>query len=228
MREIDRRLLVRWTADYRRQHERYDKLWEACDAPLVPAWFEVSFGRETDEGPPSTDRPLELSAASETIRISGRVDRIDVGRVAGQTVFNVVDYKTGGSARFSLEAVRAGTALQLPLYALAVAELLLADQQAVPWQAGYWYVRDDGFKPRQALQMHRPGDGGLVPSPEWEQIRATLAETVAALVAGIRGGQFPVCSADERCTGYCPYSTVCRINQVRSLEKTWQPGATGE
>jgi len=229
MREIDRRLMVRWMADYRRQHERYDKLWEKCDLPPVPELFEVSFGRETDgEDPPSTDKPLELSAAGQTFRISGRVDRIDVGRMAGRTIFNVVDYKTGGSSRFSLESVVAGTALQLPLYSMAVAELLLARREAVPWQAGYWYVRDDGFKPRQALKMHRRDGDALVPEADWQQIRPLLADTVAALVEGIRRGEFPVCSRDEHCTGFCPYSTVCRINQVRSLEKRWQPAVTSQ
>ena len=56
-------------------------------------------------------------------------------------------------------------------------------------------------------------------------MRMQLEETVAALVRGIRRGEFPVHSTDDRCTGYCPYATVCRINQVRSLEKTWQPTA---
>ena len=46
-----------------------------------------------------------------------------------------------------------GTALQLPVYALAAGELILAGRDAAPLQAGYWYVGGDGFKPRQA------GDG---------------------------------------------------------------------
>ena len=50
-----------------------------------------------------------------------------------------------------------------------------------------------------------------------------LAKTVAALVRGMREGQFPVWSADPLCTSYCEFATVCRINHIRSLEKTWQP-----
>ncbi|MBN2477276.1 MAG: PD-(D/E)XK nuclease family protein [Pirellulales bacterium] len=224
MHEIDRRLLVRWIADYRRQHERYDGLFQSCDAPPAPALFEVSFGRkEDDRENPSGGRALEMHAGGRTIRISGRVDRIDLGRVAEKTVFNVIDYKTGASVRFSPEAVAAGTALQLPLYAIAVSEILLDDRDSVPWQAGYWYVRNDGFKPRQALKMYRRGEAGLEPEAGWEQIRSSLDETVVSLVESIRRGEFPVHSSDEHCTGYCPYHTVCRINQVRSLEKTWRP-----
>jgi len=39
----------------------------------------------------------------------------------------------------------------------------------------------------------------------------------------MRQGQFPVWSSDVHCTGFCEYATVCRINQIRSLEKTWLP-----
>ena len=223
-REIDRRLLAQWTDGYRDQHQRYDELWQQCEGTLVPTFFEVAFGRiRPDDEPPSTERSLELSTAEQTVRIAGRIDRVDVGRVADRTVFNVLDYKTGGTIKCTPETIAAGKTLQLPVYALATAELLLGDDHATPWQAGYWYLRDGGFMPKRALLMHEQGDSGVVALPEWEQTRQRLAETVAALVSGIRGGQFPVCSADQRCTGYCSYRTICRINQVRSLEKTWQP-----
>jgi hypothetical protein len=66
-------------------------------------------------------------------------------------------------------------------------------------------------------------DRGPVPTAAWEEIRMRLAETVAALVRGIRGGRFPVHSVDEQCTGRCGFATVCRINHVRALEKIWNP-----
>jgi RecB family exonuclease/superfamily I DNA/RNA helicase len=224
LREVDRRLLGQWLAAYPQQHKSYDDLWKEYDTALVPEFFEVAFGRKADgNNPPSTDQPLEFSTEEETIRISGRIDRIDTGQVAGKTVFNVLDYKTGSPIKFDKESVRAGRTLQLPLYALAVAELLLSDRDCVPWQAGYWYLKERGFK--KALQMYQRSDGDLVPAAPWEEIRAGLGKTVVTLVQRIRTGEFPVCSGDDRCTGYCPYSTICRINQVRSLEKTWQPNA---
>jgi len=224
LREVDRRLLLKWIGDYRRQHENYDKLWEECDVPPAPEFFEVSFGRTGgDEDPRSIDQPLQLHTPEGTIRLAGRIDRIDTGRLAGQAVLNVLDYKTGGTVRFSRQSVLEGTALQLPLYAIAAAELLLGDRRAVPWQAGYWNLRDEGFKPRNALSMHRRGQGRLLPEEAWEGLRTGMIEKVAALVRGIRAGEFPVVSGNERCTGFCPYRTTCRINEVRSLEKTWPP-----
>ncbi|OHB68918.1 MAG: hypothetical protein A2V70_09190 [Planctomycetes bacterium RBG_13_63_9] len=71
--------------------------------------------------------------------------------------------------------------------------------------------------------MYTRDDDALVPEPGWEETRGTLDETVVRLVLGMRSGQFPVVNTDEQCTGNCPYKTVCRINQVRSLQKRWQP-----
>jgi RecB family exonuclease len=222
LREVDRRLVVEWLSKYRAQLEKYGALWQSFERPMTPELFEVSFGRD-GEPPPSTDRRLEFSSEGQVVRISGRIDRIDTGAAAGEAVCNVLDYKTGGTLAFTPESIKAGTTLQLPLYVFAAMELLLADRDLLPWQAGYWYVREGGFKPKQALRMYRNDDGRIELEPQWESIRDGVAETVVGLVRGIRRGQFPVCSSDERCTGRCPYNTICRINQVRSLEKTCQP-----
>ena len=71
--------------------------------------------------------------------------------------------------------------------------------------------------------MYRNDDGRIELEPTWEELRVGLGDTVVMLARAMRHGQFPVYSADPRCTGRCPYKTVCRINQVRSLEKTCQP-----
>ena len=222
MREIDRRLVVEWMSRYREQVEKYDAQWKGFDTPPAPELFEVAFGRG-NEGPPSTDKPLEFVREGETIRVSGRIDRVDVGAVAGRGVFNVLDYKTGGSVRVNPESVKAGTTLQLPLYSLAAMKLLLADRDLLPWRAGYWYVRDGGYKPRQALRMYVDEGGSIELDPTWEELRTGLGDTVAELVHAMRRGCFPVCCADDRCTGRCPYGAVCRVNHIRSLEKTCRP-----
>jgi len=227
LREIDRRILLEWLQGYREQHEKYDAQFQDCDRPPRPALFEISFGRTLREGdgPPSTVEPFELVSHDQAVRLAGRIDRIDLGEVRGKAIFNILDYKTGHGARFSLEACQRGTALQLPLYALAAAELILNDRDALPWQAGYWYISGDGFKPRQALRMYELVEDRLGPSETWESIRGILADTVVGLVKAMRQGQFPVWSDDTECTSRCPYNTVCRINQIRSLEKTWRPPA---
>jgi ATP-dependent helicase/DNAse subunit B len=228
LREIDRRNLLAWLTNYREQHEKYDAEWEECEQPPRPAAFEVSFGRDLREGDGehSTAAPLELTSGGETIRLAGRIDRIDVGQAAGRTIVNIVDYKTSQRTRFTLEDCLRGTALQLPLYALAATELVLGDRDALPWQGGYWYINGSGFKPQAALKMHGLVDGRLGAIGMWETIRGSLADLVVGLVRSIRQGQFPVWSDDAQCTSFCPYRTVCRINHIRSLEKTWRPQVT--
>ena len=142
-------------------------------------------------------RPIsgsEFSRGEQAARISGRIDRVDTGVVAGHSVFNVLDYKTGGPITLTPESITAGLTLQPPLYALAVMELLMVDRNLYPWQAGYWYIREGGFRPRQALRMYRNDEGRIELEPAWEALRATLGDTVVMLVHAIRRGRFPVSS----------------------------------
>ena len=90
--------------------------------------------------------------------------------------------------------------------------------RAVPWEAGYWHLKEKGYRAWFALHESAEGSKAFV---DWETRRREVQQKLAALVAGIRSAEFPVYSLDEKCTGICPFHTVCRINQVRSLEKTW-------
>jgi ATP-dependent helicase/nuclease subunit B len=218
--EIDRRLIRRWLSEYRQQHTEYDSRFAGFDVPPTPGHFEVSFGT-----PRTTADPLSTTAAfslTDSVKISGRIDRIDVGQLQGRSVFNILDYKTGSSQGYSKSAVRSGDALQLTLYAMAVESLLLKSQRALADRVGYWFVNDRGFT--EALAMLDAAHGELRATDDWESLKQTLVARVEALVQAIRDGQFPVFSRDEYCTSRCDYSTVCRINQVRSLRKQWSAG----
>jgi ATP-dependent helicase/DNAse subunit B len=230
LREVDRRLIGKWLEVYRGQHEAYDKLWTDCETPPVPEFFEISFGLTKHASTTwAIDEPLELPAGGGNVRLSGRIDRVDTGFAAKHVIFNIVDYKTGASAKFSREEFEYGAALQLPIYAVAVSEMFLLDRDAVPWQAGYWFVAKDGFGSRQALKMYHRGENGLEElDPDWENLRSQLGDILGGLVHGIRNGLFPVFNRNERCTSTCPFSTICRINQIRSLEKTCLPTVMGD
>jgi ATP-dependent helicase/nuclease subunit B len=109
----------------------------------------------------------------------------------------------------------------LPLYALAVQELLMIDRRAVPWRVGYWFLKEKGFDAHGLPQFFERAEVGLRETADWHTLRGTLLNRVASLVRGIRSGNFPVFNLDEQCTSRCPYRTVCRIGQIRSLDKTW-------
>lgn len=218
--QIDRQLIEPLAQRYGKQLEKY---LAACreQSAIEPGHFEVSFGLEkTSDDPLSTPAPLTLQIEDQVLRFAGRIDRIDLGRLGDRTVFNVIDYKSGTAATLK-EGEVVGTALQLDLYAMAVEELLLAQQQATPWQIGYWRVRDQGY--HRPLSMVETEDErvGIGTNEAWSRRRDAVLQTVAALVRGIRAGEFPMHNEDHDCTGHCHFRTVCRVNQVRALDKTW-------
>jgi len=243
--EIDRRVISAWLRGYREQYEKYEAGCRKAGACVVPELFEVSFGtRREGDDPASVDQALECYGVEPAVRIVGRIDRVDTGRVGDQAVLVVVDYKSGGTGAMKTDAVFTGAELQLPLYALAAGELILSGRNPVPLLVGYWRVRDQGFRgtpfyeingpdrgpKRSAKQRTRDGADAqqapdqaaqIGPTADWEQIRLDLPKIIGALARGMRRAEFPVFSRNDHCTRNCPFSTLCRINQIRSLEKTW-------
>ncbi|HEY1601905.1 MAG TPA: PD-(D/E)XK nuclease family protein [Pirellulales bacterium] len=222
--EIDRRLLRQWLEEYLVQHAKYDDQWRAFEECLVPAHFEVSFGDDSpSDDPLSSTKPLVLTAGDRSVQVRGRIDRVDVGRIAGAPVFNVLDYKTGRANRHAKKAIESGDALQTFLYVLA-AEQLFARAGRLPWATGYWFVSDGGYPAKQAVAIREQVDDKLAQTDHWQQLLTVNTARVVELVERIEAGNFPVVSRDEQCTSYCDFRTVCRINHIRSLEKssTWQ------
>ena len=201
--------------------------------PPRPAHFEVavrSRGMEDEVDDvraasrrwrPAVDlEPFELDCGDETVRFAGRIDRIDLGRLGGQAVFTIVDYKSGAvSKRTNLQAVlERATRLQLPLYALA-AERLLAEHGAAPFRAAYWHLAGKGYQEKEAVKFRCRGRRAARTQrragPSWRSAQAARA---VRWCEGIRQRRVSRCiSADDKCTGLCDYSTVCRVNQARSL-----------
>ncbi len=224
--EIERLELREWLLNYPQQHADYAGA--TGPAEMLPTYFEAAFGmrRERREDEPardelSVDECLELRHGADRVRIAGRIDRIDVAEVAGEVVFNVLDYKTGKAP--SSKAIANAAALQLPLYALAVERLLLGEHEARPWQVGYWSLSEQGFK--AGCQLWANNGDRLAPTQPWRDLLTAIERRVFSLVRGMRGGEFPMYNEDKKCAARCDFRRVCRVNQARALEKTWQPPA---
>lgn len=231
--EIERRQIADWAEQFARQHDEYAAAWPQLDGALKASYFEARFGpknrrsESTDDAKLSTDEPYQLAIGDEQIRFTGQIDRIDVATVGGVMVFNVIDYKTSAKHRVDDAKMRDGTQLQLPLYAMAVADLLLAEQQAVGLAAGYWCIRGKGFganaRSGGPLSLSEIEKGVVRESAAWPELKSALIQRIGEIVNGIRHGWFPVFNEDKDCGQYCPLSTGCRISHVRSLEKRWLP-----
>jgi hypothetical protein len=81
----------------------------------------------------------------------------------------------------------------------------------------------EGYQEHEAVKLRLTESGRLEISDEWAEMVETLKARIAALVCGVRRGEFPMYSTDEKCTGICDYAKVCRVNHARSREKSWQP-----
>jgi ATP-dependent helicase/nuclease subunit B len=196
---IEQRRLRRAMERYVRQHDAY----EALDPAIrpVPHRFEVVFGHE--ENGLSSFPSLPIGEGDETVRLQGKIDRIDLVTIEGRTGFRVIDYKTGPCP--SKKDVSEAIYLQLPLYALAVERIILAEESAGLHDVGYWGLGGDGYK-SLVLQA-------------WPDDHDRLEQFVLDVVKQLRNGIFAVDSRKDDCTKRCEYSAVCRIRQVREHGK---------
>jgi ATP-dependent helicase/DNAse subunit B len=213
--------LARAAQKYRAHWEQFVKPWLPRGVQPQPAYFEVSFGLPAAAGE-TPFGPLVIEVDGIEVRISGRIDRVDVADLPDGPGFWIIDYKTGRSTYYTGSDLREFRRLQLTLYALAVEEVLLAGRRARPLGLAYWLVADSG--PKVALPGHPRHLAWLEEGKGWQTIRAELRRLVARLVAHIRQGAFPLKPRSKDCTQTCDFSQVCRIGQSRPTveRKTWQ------
>lgn len=213
-----------WGHLYRDQLAKYEQQERHLETPPEPTHFEVRFGpaRHADElqSPLSNPEPFALDLGEEILLLVGQIDRIDIGSCRGETIFNVVDYKTSRTVKYQIANTEAGRQLQPLLYTLAAEQHLLADQAARPWRTGYWGVQQEGFKTSKNYPQPSIDDGEqLTPNPEWQTLDGVVRERLLGIVRGVRNGDFPMNNPDEHCAGQCEFSTTCRVAQSRYLGK---------
>ncbi len=192
--EIERRRLIQTLQLYRVQHRQYEG---GSLARPVPHAFEVTFG--DDENYPF----LEIGQGRRAVRLSGKIDRIDLIDGPDGPGFRVIDYKSGHGP--SKEEVRRARMLQLPLYAMAVERSGLAGDGRTLRDVGYWALREDGYKP--------------IAFQDWQRVQDALENYVGELVDRLRSGVFVVDSQVRGCEGFCDFRAICRVRQARLAAK---------
>lgn len=227
--------VAKWAEKYHAQHRQYDQAAPLLDVPLRPAHFELRFGKpsrhaDDDESPASVDEPYVFDLGDGlAIRLGGRIDRVDVGSLAGDVVFQVIDYKSAAEYKLTDAELHDGRKLQPPLYAMAAAEILAQGSAAAwPLRVGYWVLRQKGFGEQSSRELYRIEGGQVAATDEWQTLQPALQRRVREIVEGVRSGAFPMYSRDDDCTGRCDFAHVCRVHQTRSLQKIWPPIADEE
>jgi ATP-dependent helicase/nuclease subunit B len=224
--ELDRRQIDKWTDLYRGQHEKYNGAWSKLDEPPRPAHFELRFGRKHPgergyEDPRSADDAFKLNIGGEVVNIVGRIDRIDVGRAGDQTVFNVIDYKSGRRPTLTPEKIESGERLQPALYVMAAQALVFGDDKSAPLWTGYWSMQG-GVTTDKRYSLHCAVENGK-PSDHWTDLQQKVIARIAEIVHATRRGDFQVDSRDPHCTSFCDFKTICRIAQARTTNKIPPP-----
>ena len=164
---------------------------------VSPHAVESAFGLPGNDDQATLDSVEWSSAKTGTIRLRGKVDRIDLAP-SGDTAL-VLDYKSGGTssyANMNKDPVQRGKLLQLPVYGLA-ARQLLGDRVDV--RVAYWFVTEKGkFSTRP-------------PTPKTlEEMLDAFSDVVGTITDGINGRLFPANPGKngDNCK-YCDFKNLC-------------------
>ena len=169
-----------------------------------PCQAEYSFGDFGENDQPA----LEIQGEKKTIKLRGRVDRIDTD--AEKKFAVVIDYKR--SSQFKAASLELGTALQLPLYLLAAQKHL----GLTPLGAEIYSIRDhkrSGFYCEGVAQSFEKefSSRSQLPDEVFRRVLDRAVVFVQKFTKEIASSSIPVRPRD--CESFCPYDTVCRIEK---------------
>ncbi len=170
------------------------RAWHLRWQQLIPAYLAWQREREHQgwrwqASEVTCETPLEL-ASGKTVRLRGRVDRIDMRRdESNEVYFAVLDYKTGSRDGLKKRAANPDEDGQLPFYGI------IADP--APSELAYVGVDND---PIAAYAMS--GDAGSIAADHRQRLQQTLSDIAA-------GKGLPAQGVDTVCN-YCEAHGVCR------------------
>ena len=169
---------------------------------LEPKHYEYRFGSKyVARGGADHDEPFVIDAHGISLRVDGRIDRIDADSSGGDRL-RIVDYKSGKALRHKDLGgkIDRGVRLQLALYAMAVASFFERDAESI-------------------LGSIKPLVLGGVKSEKFGFCLAEkaprLTETLDLFARSILNGLFPAFPGDDddddvNACKYCPVVHSCR------------------
>lgn len=178
-----------------------EKLRAASDSnEFVPVAFEKAFGndKKPDSAPPLVIKAVPRGKEEElTVEMRGQIDRIDK---SAEGRLRVVDYKAGSTV-ISTKQAADGSNLQMPVYAMAVSQVIERDAQVAK---GIFLSIASG----EAI-----GTFDFAKQDHVEVVD-TVKEHIVSFVDGIKSGHFQVMPVDEKVCSYCDHNTICRIREL--------------
>lgn len=188
---------------------------ETDDGRWLPAHFELRFGMDRHPGDESSgedgassSRPVGVEIlAGIPLSIKGKIDRVDLS-VDGRSA-RITDYKTGALSHYKQDDLCGGRTVQLPLYMLAVARLLL-ERMGERFQVDGRYL---SVTRKGAFKESGFSAGAL------DARRADLARVINTFTNGVARGAFFAYPDEEVCRT-CDYRLACgEGREARFLRK---------
>ncbi len=176
-------------------------------------YFELGFGMENRPAdrmdPESSPSPVCIETTAGTIRLRGKIDRVDRVKFADKSGLMIVDYKTGRMPK--LQECIDGRNTQIPLYIEAIGKLL----GETPLGGAFHSVT--GKRPLFFATI-KPLRGKLAEVKDFPHQQREAMRTIGRFVEQMRGGRFdlsPAAPSTETCR-YCPYRRACCYSPSRS------------
>lgn len=201
-----------------------------------PCYLEWGFGLPVRPGMDehSTNVPLTLPDDSDEIYLCGKIDRID--KLDEQMI--VLDYKRKTVP--SYKDIEKGLSLQIPVYIMAVEQLLHYNRQLNASDSckpddlrsnvcsgqvvggGYYRLeppaRTNGIWQLAVFPVKKKN---YLQQEEWQQCLAGTQKIITDYIAAIRNGQFPVRPAAGACK-FCYAHNICRFDRTLAVEEEEQ------
>ena len=173
-----------------------------------PKYFEWSFGNKQIV-------PYKVKFGSDEVFVTGRIDRIDVNEE--EKLFSVVDYKTGGLATHS--EILSGKSLQIPVYLMAVEELLLKGYHPTGgYLAGFAELKLSGIFFLGRGEENLIEKSAPVLMDEWKILKDKISETVVQVVTQIQSRNFLPKPREASLCYSCDYRDICHYRPEEGNE----------
>lgn len=178
----------------------------ASELTFVPRRLEVGFG--SDRAAPELQRGLPLG---DGLYLSGKIDRVDIDPFSARGI--VQDYKSGRGAHSAREIERE-LRLQIPLYVLALRDLLGVEPLGGVYRALAGRRTTRGML-RASAREDLPGfakDDYLDEETFWAQVDAAR-ERAAEYGQRIRAGDVRHDPKGGECPAWCDLWPMCRVER---------------
>lgn len=204
---------------------------------LYPMLFELVFGRQQlygSEDPFSDTSSISIDDTKPAIKISGRIDRVDISQ-NGEYI--LIDYKTGKST--DINKIKNGRKYQMPVYIIALEKMLknkLDKTERLCFGSVFYRISTDKREAakekyliikdlKKAKTVSTTERSGLLEVDEFDELLETTRQRIRLIVEQIKDAKFPPVSVNpedvavgiewdtknlsETCE-YCNYSNICR------------------